>query len=659
MTTPHSNKLEQALAYGREGFKIFPIRQGTKNSPLVRWVRGGPGEQATADPETIKKWWTNWPDANIGIATGPSLLLVVDVDMKEGKNGEEALMRLERQFDALPKTREARTPTGGKHLYFTVTVSVRSTVNLNNRIIGDGLDIRSEGGMVVATGSETDKGAYTWINPDMPIAEAPKWLVGLCGKKTPGTKTVRTQKKPSERGCPLAPVVPLDDERAVEWAIQFLRHQSGAIQGKGGDHHTYVTVCGVKDQGVSHARCLTLLLEHWNDRCEPPWRKEELKVKVDNAYAYGSEAPGSASPLADFEPIEGEDLIIKAVEQVVSPLTTSRFLTLEQIQNMPPASWLIEGFVPEQSLCILYGAPGTFKTFLALDAALCVANGRPFFNRPVKAGVVFYLAGESPAGFRLRIAAWEKRYGHTSEHPPFYLQPGGAVLNQDGESAKLAKDILAISDSPKLIVVDTLQVYLEGNENSPEYMGAFIRACVELREKTGAAVVILHHLGKDRSKGARGHTSLAGTADAMFEMAKQGQLGLLRCTKMKEADDHFALTLQSVSVVVDPDGEFQESLVLTETDQPFDSETTKIHRLAAGLNGHGLKELVTIVQRELALSDSSARRKIKAAIPEGEVEAIRFEGGRLWLALDPNNPQGAKTIRYQEECEMDDEDCLS
>ena len=70
-------------------------------------------------------------------------------------------------------------------------------------------------------------------------------------------------------------------------------------------------------------------------------------------------------------------------------------------------------------------------------------------------------------------------------------------MNRDGEADKLARDILSISQSPGLIVIDTLQTYMEGNENSPEHMGAFVRACLELREKTGAAVLVLHHLGKD------------------------------------------------------------------------------------------------------------------------------------------------------------------
>jgi len=330
-------------------------------------------------------------------------------------------------------------------------------------------------------------------------------------------------------------------------------------------------------------------------------------------------------------------------------------LTLEQIRHMPPATWLIDRFIPEGSFCILYGTPGSFKTFLALHGGLCITNGTPFFHRPVRQGGVFYLAGESPAGFRLRIAAWENQYGPFNESVPFYLQPGGAVINQAGEVTKLAQDILAVCEAPKLIVIDTLQMYLEGNENSPEHMGAFVRACLQLKDKTGAAVLVLHHLGKDAQKGARGHTSLAGTADAMFEMVKKKTLGMLRCTKMKEADDTFSMVLEPMQVVVDPDGEFADSLVLTESDVVFDTETTTIKTLASQHDGQGLKVLVEAVKEALGLTPITARRKIKEAIPEGEEGAIEFEGGRLWLVPHPNNPQGSKTVRYRPSHEEEDE----
>jgi hypothetical protein len=147
---------------------------------------------------------------------------------------------------------------------------------------------------------------------------------------------------------------------------------------------------------------------------------------------------------------------------------------------------------------------------------------------------------------------------------------------------------------------------------------------------------------------ARGHTALSGSADAMFEMTKKESLAELRCSKMKEADDQFHIILESVRVPVDPFGEFSDSLVLMESKKTFDTEKLKICHLAAELDGKGLKELAKAVEKEFGKSDSTARRRIEEAIPEGEENAVWFEGGLLWLEADPRNSQGPKTIRYQE-----------
>ena len=138
-------KAEWALEHAKKGFYVFPLAPGLK-IPLLddNWI-----EIASVDPDQIKKWWDQDPDANIGIACGPSGLCVLDVDMKKGKDGQKSLEALEVEFGCLPKTLEAKTPSGGRHLIFK-----GKTGNSYGRI-GPGLDIKSEGGYIVAPGSET------------------------------------------------------------------------------------------------------------------------------------------------------------------------------------------------------------------------------------------------------------------------------------------------------------------------------------------------------------------------------------------------------------------------------------------------------------------------------------------------------------------------
>ena len=220
-------------------------------------------------------------------------------------------------------------------------------------------------------------------------------------------------------------------------------------------------------------------------------------------------------------------------------------------------------------------------------------------------------------------------------------------MNQHEEFKKLARDIRAISQTPRLIVIDTLQVYMRGHENDAKDMGSFVEGCLELRNETGSAVWVVHHLGKDVGKEARGHTSLIGAADFSYLAEKTGHIMKLDCKKMKEADDQFSMFLEPVKVVVDLDGEFPDSLVLNETQQPGNDETTSILRLAKEFDGQGQKKFLQAVKDVLQLP--GAYKKIKKVIPEGKDNALSFEGGLLWIEPDPGNTRGEKMIRYEQD----------
>jgi len=116
---------------------------------------------ATTDPETIKKWWTQWPDANIAIATGrKSGIFVIDVDADRG--GEETLRSLEAQNEKLPPTATVITGGGGRHLYFDCPE--HQTVRNSQDKLGPGIDVRGDNGYVVAPPSRHSSGkVYQWL----------------------------------------------------------------------------------------------------------------------------------------------------------------------------------------------------------------------------------------------------------------------------------------------------------------------------------------------------------------------------------------------------------------------------------------------------------------------------------------------------------------
>ena len=164
--------LGEAKALAMRGWRVLPVNG---KIPLVKnWPH-----LASTDDATLKEWWTRFPDANIGIATGPlSDLFVLDVD--PGKGGEDSLRSLETTFGPLPDTIEVLTGGGGRHYYFR---HPRIPIGNSASQLGSGLDIKTEGGQVVAPPSvhpNTNR-AYEWEaahHPDdVSLAEVPTWLL--------------------------------------------------------------------------------------------------------------------------------------------------------------------------------------------------------------------------------------------------------------------------------------------------------------------------------------------------------------------------------------------------------------------------------------------------------------------------------------------------
>lgn len=643
---PDTSKPAFALACIRRGWKVFPITPGKATPPLVRW-----GTEHTGDEAVVRAWWSKWPTANVGIACGPSGLCVVDLDLKGGKDGRKELDRLEVLNDDLPATLTARTPSGGYHIYLKGTA--RTTVNLGGA--HPGIDTRSgggQGGYVLAPGSTTSVGEYTWVgDPDKEVAPLPDWLRDLAG--------VRADRQHTDEA-----VVEPDQPHNVEWAVHHLREDAKpAVQGQGGNDTTFRVACTLRDKGISETLCHKLMLEHYSPRCEPPWDDDELETVVGNAYRYASVvALGGDTAEADFaddpefpdapDTDEGERLHEQDSEHPdpgsLNSRWPSRFLSREQILNMPPPTWLIKNLVPDRTIGVLYGASGSLKSFLAFHLAAACATGAPeaFPGYPCKRADAFYIAGEDPAGFKVRLAAWEKHF--KAEAGNLQLLPGSTFLEQPGEVAKLVQEISeqSLEGSKRLIVVDTLSTNFAGDENSAD-VGKWLGRCVYLSQQLSAVVLVVHHTGKDRSKGARGHSSIKANTDfVLFMEAVDGGASVV-AEKFKNSPTGGALNLRSLVVEVYPGQEFGSSLVLemnsAADDFPEDDEETRIRDAAAGMNGRSIAGLIEWVAEEMKLEGRTARRRIYKAIPRGEGSAVGHHTGLLWL--EPKG--GSLTVRFQ------------
>lgn len=199
MTAP--NLLTAALQYAEHGWRVIPLHSpresgcscGKADCPSpAKHPRTTHGlKDASSDPAVIRQWWTRWPDANIGIRTGPeSNLLVLDVD---GKQGEESLIELERRYVPLPDSYTVRTGGGGQHLYFLWPEGAE--VGNSQSKIAPGLDVRAQGGYVVAPPSLHASGARYEVNESAILpALCPEWFLS-------GARRTDAAKRASRGGC--------------------------------------------------------------------------------------------------------------------------------------------------------------------------------------------------------------------------------------------------------------------------------------------------------------------------------------------------------------------------------------------------------------------------------------------------------------------------
>jgi hypothetical protein len=224
-----------------------------------------------------------------------------------------------------------------------------------------------------------------------------------------------------------------------------------------------------------------------------------------------------------------------------------KLLSVEELLNLPPPEWLIDGVLMCDTLAVLWGKPGCRKSFVAVDWALSYATGAWWARRATKKGKSLYVAAEGGAGIGQRVDAWMRHnriYGIGSDQ--FELYPG-AIRLMDREWADACVE-MADSEQPGLVVLDTLsRMMAGGDENASRDMGVVIDVCTRIKEKTNACVLVVHH---DTRMGGnlRGHSSLDGALDTSIEAKKDNDLTILRCGKQKDAPEFEPIRLRAVAV---------------------------------------------------------------------------------------------------------------
>jgi len=239
------------------------------------------------------------------------------------------------------------------------------------------------------------------------------------------------------------------------------------------------------------------------------------------------------------------------------PVKTVNIEAWDDIQD-EPVEWLIHGVLPVKAFAALYGPPGSFKSFIALDMAEAIATGRPWMGNPIeRQGAVLYLCGEGFGGMGARIKACQIHH-KTPKGAPIYVIRHQLNLRSSAEDFNaLMVAIVALVEKTgmefQLMVVDTLaRAFGGGNENDSDAMGAFITTMGKIQEFLNCALMVLHHSGKDTTKGLRGHSSLLGAVDTQLEILRfeEQAKGVISLTKQKDGEDGIRFGFEMVEIEI-------------------------------------------------------------------------------------------------------------
>lgn len=221
-----------------------------------------------------------------------------------------------------------------------------------------------------------------------------------------------------------------------------------------------------------------------------------------------------------------------------------RPLSVESLMERRPATWLVRGVLPATGLAVLYGQSSAGKTFLATDGALSIARGVPWLGARTKPALVVYVGLEGRMA--PRIAAYCERYDVSTDDLHRFRVLERAPINLVDRDPQRIQDLVegirqatADDDEPVgLVVVDTLaRAMAGGDENGGEDMGIALANAEAISKAFDCLTLLVHHSGKDASKGVRGHSSLHAAADAEIEVSRDGDHRGAKITKLRDGED--------------------------------------------------------------------------------------------------------------------------
>lgn len=247
-----------------------------------------------------------------------------------------------------------------------------------------------------------------------------------------------------------------------------------------------------------------------------------------------------------------------------APETAAQFL-----QHRAP-KWIVKGVLPRAGLAVIYGASSSGKTFFTLDLVAAVARGEPWRGARVEKGRVLYVVAEGAGGFRNRLQAYcESRGVEPGQFDMCFLRQAPNLLTKE-DIREFLEQVVPLGKFDVIVIDTYARAMAGGNENDAKDVGQAVAHCEILHRKTGALVVLVHHSGKDATKGARGSGALRAAADLEVEVVQTREYRAATVTKQKDGADgtEYAFKLAEVAIGMDEDDELITSCVVEHCESP-------------------------------------------------------------------------------------------
>ncbi len=543
-------------------------------------------KDASSDSSTIEKWFGEDQNVNVAIATGSaSGIFVLDIDKKHG--GLESLEELEKKHGLLPTTVTVNTGGGGKHFFFKLNgLTIKNRAN-----VVPGVDIRGEGGYVIAPPSKHASGAsYEWQighSIDVEIADAPKWLIDLIVEKPKAT---------------------------VESSLDKI--------GEGSRNDTlFRAASSLRYRGLGFEAIYHALSAINLQACRPPLSDDEVYEIAKSAYRYDTQANDKM-----------------------------KLLHISELAGIPDVSdqFLAHGLLPSVGIAGLIGKPKTFKSTFARQLSLAVAQGEFFLGQKTVQGPVIYICLEDhPKRFEQHL----RELGATCNEP-IYIVSDVDQINKTERIAQIIADIkprlVVIDTMQRFLRVADLADY-------SKVTGAIDPYIKIARDNNTLILFVHHaKKGLDESNDSiLGSTAIFGSLDATLYLTRTEDRIALRMEQRYFANDpKLALSLdplcrrfQVIGLVEDHENQGLKDKICDFLDSSGEATQVQIReaiggkseRVIAALKELEENEIIEKLGRGVSGDPYRYRLKVKAEEPKDKIREERLDS--RWQSSGQSPPE--------------------